>query len=280
MKIGKALKEIRLNLGLSQAKMCEGIIQRPFYALVESEKSGIGAESLIMILIKHEVDIDYFFNLVKDAYVTPEDRADQLLQNKMEYAVNSKNINAINFYEKEISTVATDEILKLRARVTAAYFANQLDELNNDLITKIYKKFDKEEWTRCPSLLRLLANTMPLWEYTRLTSLMKHLLHTIERRKVTSELMMERYIRILENYLVSCYDRKKYKDKNQKVFIEKVFEYLIKNTASFHFMIYRLHAYYMKALFEDDKIAAKNIIKALEKYGYGKAIVSWPKVEL
>ena len=25
---------------------------------------------------------------------------------------------------------------------------------------------------------------------------------------------------------------------------------------------------------------AKNIIKSLEKYGYGKAIVSWPKVEL
>ena len=60
MKIGKALKKIRLDLGLSQAKMCEGIIQRPFYALVESGKSGIGAESLIMILIKHEVDIDYF----------------------------------------------------------------------------------------------------------------------------------------------------------------------------------------------------------------------------
>lgn len=280
MKIGKALKEIRLNLGLSQAKMCEGIIQRPFYALVESGKSGIGAESLIMILIKHEVDTDYFFNLLKGAYVTPEARADQLLQNKMEYAVNSKNINAIRFYEKEISTVATDETLKLRAQVTAAYFDNQLDELNNDLIIKIYKKFDKEEWTRCPSLLRLLANTMPLWEYDRLTSLMKHLLHTVQRRKVTSKLMMERYIRILENYLVSCYDRKKFKDKNQEVFIGKVCEFLIKNTTSFHFMIYRLHTYYMRALFEDDRITAKSIIKALEKYGYGKAIVSWPKIEL
>ncbi|MCZ9648363.1 helix-turn-helix domain-containing protein [Lactobacillus mulieris] len=280
MKIGKALKKIRLDLGLSQAKMCEGIIQRPFYALVESGKSGIGAESLIMILIKHEVDIDYFFHLVKDEYATPEARTNQLLQNKMEYAVNSKNINAINFYEKEIGTVATDEILKLRAQVAAAYFSNQLDELNDDLIMKIYKKFDKEEWTNCPSLLRLLANTMPLWEYNHLTILMKHLLHTVQRRKVTSELMMERYIRILENYLVSCYDRKKYKDKKQRVFIEKVLGYLMKNTTSFHFMIYRFHAYYMKALFEDDKITAKNIIKSLEKYGYGKVIVSWPKIEL
>ena len=49
MKIGEALREVRLNLGLSQAKMCEGIVQRPFYALVESGKD-------VMILLNEKMN--------------------------------------------------------------------------------------------------------------------------------------------------------------------------------------------------------------------------------
>lgn len=280
MKIGEALKEIRLNLGLSQAKMCEGIIQRPFYTLVENGKSGIGAESLILILIKHEVDVDYFYNLVKDSYTTPELLMDRLLQSKMDEAVNVKDIKTINLYKNKIIKFSTNEILKLRSQVIAAYFSNQLDEINNETKEKIYKEFDKEEWTKNPEILRLLANTMPLWEQDALFNLMSHLLRSIRKKVGQSELMIERYIRILENFLVTCYEKDLYKKKEYTILIGGILNYIIENTSLFHFMIYRMHAYYMKALYKEDKVEAINICNLMKKYGYGDLIASWPKIKM
>lgn len=43
MKIGEALRKERLKLGLTQEQMCEGILSRPFYAIVESDKNRINA---------------------------------------------------------------------------------------------------------------------------------------------------------------------------------------------------------------------------------------------
>src|SRR5699024_12696701 len=97
-KIGKALLKIRTDLGLSQAKMCECIVQRPFYSLVESGKSGISAESLIMILVSHKIDINYFYNLVYKCYMSKEEKINEELQEEMEYDVHFKNYSLLDNY--------------------------------------------------------------------------------------------------------------------------------------------------------------------------------------
>lgn len=51
MKIGEALKEERLKLGLSIRKMAEGIIDPTFYSGVEQENRNIGSEALVKNLI-------------------------------------------------------------------------------------------------------------------------------------------------------------------------------------------------------------------------------------
>ena len=51
---------------------------------------------------------------------------------------------SINYYKNKIIRSSSDEILKLRAQVTAAYFNNQLDDINDEICQKIYKEFDKE----------------------------------------------------------------------------------------------------------------------------------------
>ena len=96
-----------------------------------------------------------------------------------------------------------------------------------DKIKEIYKEFDKENWIKSPALLRLLANTMPLWKHEILSSRIKHLLHTVQRKKVESELMLERYVRIFENYLVTCYDQKKYKSAEDACFIKEIIDYIL-----------------------------------------------------
>lgn len=278
MTIGEALRKIRIDLGLSQAQMCEGVVQRPFYAVVESGKSGIGAESLIKLLVKHEVDLDYFYNLVSNTYIPENEKLNRSLQLRMEDAVNSKDVDLINYYESEIRKSSTDEILKLRAHVTSAYFKGCLDRIDNNLKNEIYTKFDKDNWINCPELLRLLANTMPLWEQETLSTLVKHLLRIIKRERISSELMQERYIRILENYLVTCYDRDYYKQETD--LIREIINYIIKVTNSFHFMIYRLHAYYMCALFKKNRKKAQGIRDTLKEYGYSYVTASWPKLKV
>lgn len=278
MKIGEALRKIRLDLGLSQAQMCEGVVQRPFYALVESGKSGIGAESLMRVLIKHEVDLDYFYNLIADTYITENEKLNKNLQMIMENAVNSKDLDLINQCENEILNFSTNEILKLRAQVTSAYFQKCLNKIDDNLKNSIYKKFDKDNWINCPDLLRLLANTMPLWEQEALDIMIKYLLRRIKRESVNSELMLERYIRILGNYLVTCYDRDFYRQ--EKILINEIINYIIEVTNSFHLIIYRLHAYYMSALFEKNSQKMQNICENLKEYGYAHITVSWPKMKV
>lgn len=278
MKIGEALRKIRNDLGLSQAKMCEGIIQRPFYALVESGKSGIGAESLIKILVKHEIDLDYFYNLVADTYIPEHEKLNRDLQLKMEKAVNFKDLEAINYYESKILTSSTNEILKLRAQVTAAYFKDCLNKVDENTKNNIYRKFDRDSWITSPELLRLITNTMPLWDQEALSTLIKHLLRVIKKEKALSELMLERYIRILGNYLVTCYDRNCYKQ--YMLLIQQIINYIIEMTNSFHFMIYRFHAYYMYALFRKDKEKIRSIRATLEEYSYSYITASWPEIKM
>ncbi len=59
MKIGEALKEERLKLGLLIRKMAEGIIDPTFYSRVEQENRNIGSEALVKILFAHEILMNF-----------------------------------------------------------------------------------------------------------------------------------------------------------------------------------------------------------------------------
>lgn len=279
MKIGEALRKIRLKLGLSQAKMCEGIVQRPFYALVESSKSGISAESLMMLLIKHKIDINYFFELISETYTPDDEKLNQTFQKEMNSAVLSKDITLMSRICTAILQSSNDEILKFRAIVTTSYFLDDVNLINNQLKLSIFKKFDEnEQWIYSPDLLRLLANTMPIWDQEALDFLMERLLKTLEKDEKFSELMVERYLRIFENYLMVCYHRKAYKIKEIHICIDEVIQTILRLTSSLHFMIYRFNAYYMHALFMENKEKAKKILVILGQMGYSELVASWPVV--
>ena len=279
MKIGEALRKIRLKLGLSQAKMCEGIGQRPFYALVESSKSGISAESLMMLLIKHKIDINYFFELIAETYTPDDEKLNQTFQEEMNSAVLSKDVTLMSHTCTAILHSSNDEILKFRAIVTTSYFLDDVNLINNQLKLSIFKKFDEnEKWIYSPDLLRLLANTMPIWDQEALDFLMERLLKTLEKDEKFSELMVERYLRMFENYLMVCYHRKAYKIRESHICIDEVIQTILGLTSSLHFMIYRFNAYYMHALFMENKEKAKKILGILGQMGYSELVASWPTV--
>ena len=275
MKIGEALRKERLKLGLTQEQMCEGILSRPFYAKVESDKNRINAESLFQILLEHQVDLVEFCDLIQDNYTSEERKVEKQFEFKMNLAVSAKDTEALDKYCQQIMNSSNNEVLKLRALITSADFKGETDKIDVEIRTKIKAEFDGgNNWLERPDLLRLLANTMPMWPQDELDFLIGRLLDFAKKSEL-SELMTERYLRLLENYLVVCYDRKVHKKTTHFDHIDDAMEYIIDATESFHLMIYRIEVFYMKALFLDQMDKAKEIKQELRKIGYGNMIANW-----
>lgn len=277
MKIGEALRKKRLELGLTQQEMCEGILSRPFYAKVESGKNRINAESLFKILFARQIDLVEFGKLVQGTYDSAENKAEKRYQSQMNVAVSTKDLKLMEKYCQDIIESSNDEILQLRALVALAYFKGELGGLSKEIRVKIKEKFDEgRNWTKRPELLGLLANTMLLWDQDDLNYLIGDLLKKAKKEAV-SDLILERYLRLFENYLVICYERKADGKEYQKNRVDEVIKYIISVTAPFQLMIYRITALYLHALLTDQKGKAQKVKKDMEAYGYGNAIASWPE---
>ncbi|APG73901.1 helix-turn-helix domain-containing protein [Lactobacillus delbrueckii] len=277
MKIGEALRKKRLEPGLTQQEMCEGILSRPFYAKVESGKNRINAESLFKILFAWQIDLVEFGKLVQGTYDSAENKAEKRYQSQMNVAVSTKDLKLMEKYCQDIIESSNDEILQLRALVALAYFKGELGGLSKEIRVKIKEKFDEgRNWTKRPELLGLLANTMLLWDQDDLNYWIGDLLKKAKKEAV-SDLILERYLRLFENYLVICYERKADGKEYQKNRVDEVIKYIISVTAPFQLMIYRITALYLHALLTDQKGKAQKIKKDMEAYGYGNAIASWPE---
>ncbi|MCD5448742.1 XRE family transcriptional regulator [Lactobacillus delbrueckii subsp. lactis] len=257
--------------------MCEGILSRPFYAKVESGKNRINAESLFKILFARQIDLVEFGKLVQGTYDSAENKAEKRYQSQMNVAVSTKDLKLMEKYCQDIIESSNDEILQLRALVALAYFKGELGGLSKEIRVKIKERFDEgRNWTKRPELLGLLANTMLLWDQDDLNYWIGDLLKKAKKEAV-SDLILERYLRLFENYLVICYERKADGKEYQKNRVDEVIKYIISVTAPFQLMIYRITALYLHALLTDQKGKAQKIKKDMEAYGYGNAIASWPE---
>lgn len=182
MKIGKALKTIRNKLKLTQDEMSSGIVSRSFYARVEADKHEISAEKLAKILFKNEIDINEFYQLIRKDYISEEQENIEFLQKQIENAVNEQNLSKLEYYCYKIMNLNENKILKLRAIVTLAYFRKELSMINAEIRANIFEQFDEgQNWIMRPELLRLLANTMPLWSQESLDFLIKRLLSYLKK---------------------------------------------------------------------------------------------------
>lgn len=83
MTIGEALKQIRHELYLTQEQMCAGVVTRSFYAKVESGRNRISADKLTEILFEHDIDITYFYQLLRNTYSSQSKLKENDLNQKM-----------------------------------------------------------------------------------------------------------------------------------------------------------------------------------------------------
>ena len=266
MKIGEALKEERLKLGLSIRKMADGILDPTFYSRVEQEHRNIGPEALVRILFAREINIDEFFNKIKDTYAPSEATKKAYLEEKIRIAFNSHDITAMRDYLKDVSKL-NDPILRPRVIVGIAYLEDKIKELPHEVVDQIYAELDKnDELSSNVNAIRLFTNAMPIFSDEQLTYFMHMLLTRVKEVENKSEKYDERIAITCNNYLYSCWQRK-----INPSTVEEAYSFMMGLTEP-HLLIYKLLGKMGKNLIDGNSEQAIAIKNELLELGYAEMI--------
>ena len=277
MTIGEALKQIRHELYLTQEQMCAGVVTRSFYAKVESGRNRISADKLTEILFEHDIDITYFYQLLRNTYSSQSKLKENDLNQKMNQAFNSGKIELIEQNYHKILLQSNSSILKLRAMISVANLKDELNLIDPKVKEKLFVEFDEgANWMTRPDLLRLFTDTMPLWDSSYLSFFIGRLLAKVQKEHNIPELLQERYLRVFENYL-AVYYKKNNPVKTIDVNVQKIFDYILNLEPTVHFLLYKIAAVYLQNLFLGNKEEAQKIKDEMKKYGYQDIVKTWPK---
>lgn len=277
MTIGEALKQIRHELYLTQEQMCAGAVTRSFYAKVESGRNRISADKLTEILFEHDIDITYFYQLLRNTYSSQSKLKENDLNQKMNQAFNSGKIELIEQNYHKILLQSNSSILKLRAMISVANLKDELNLIDPKVKEKLFVEFDEgANWMTRPDLLRLFTDTMPLWDSSDLSFFIGRLLAKVQKEHNIPELLQERYLRVFENYL-AVYYKKNNPVKTIDVNVQKIFDYILNLEPTVHFLLYKIAAVYLQNLFLGNKEEAQKIKNEMKKYGYQDIVKAWPK---
>lgn len=277
MTIGEALKQIRHELYLTQEQMCAGVVTRSFYAKVESGRNRISADKLTEILFEHDIDITYFYQLLRNTYSSQSKLKENDLNQKMNQAFNSGKIELIEQNYHKILLQSNSNILKLRAMISVANLKDELNLIDPKVKEKLFVEFDEgANWMTRPDLLRLFTDTMPLWDSSDLSFFIGRLLAKVQKEHNIPELLQERYLRVFENYL-AVYYKKNNPVKTIDVNVQKTFDYILNLEPTVHFLLYKIAAVYLQNLFLGKKEEAQKIKDEMKKYGYQDIVKTWPK---
>lgn len=277
MTIGEALKQIRHELYLTQEQMCADVVTRSFYAKVESGRNRISADKLTEILFEHDIDITYFYQLLRNTYSSQSKLKENDLNQKMNQAFNSGKIELIEQNYHKILLQSNSSILKLRAMISVANLKDELNLIDPKVKEKLFVEFDEgANWMTRPDLLRLFTDTMPLWDSSDLSFFIGRLLAKVQKEHNIPELLQERYLRVFENYL-AVYYKKNNPVKTINVNVQKIFDYILNLEPTVHFLLYKIAAVYLQNLFLGNKEEAQKIKNEMKKYGYQDIVKTWPK---
>lgn len=277
MTIGEALKQIRHELYLTQEQMCAGVVTRSFYAKVESGRNRISADKLTEILFEHDIDITYFYQLLRNTYSSQSKLKENDLNQKINQAFNSGKIELIEQNYHKILLQSNSSILKLRAMISVANLKDELNLIDPKVKEKLFVEFDEgANWMTRPDLLRLFTDTMPLWDSSDLSFFIGRLLAKVQKEHNIPELLQERYLRVFENYL-AVYYKKNNPVKTINVNVQKIFDYILNLEPTVHFLLYKIAAVYLQNLFLGNKEEAQKIKNEMKKYGYQDIVKTWPK---
>lgn len=269
--IGKSLKKIRKNIGLTQSEMIlhGKIISVSQYSKIENGIHDIDASTLFEILAAHsEIDGNNLIEKIQSYYFEKYNKheskissAEYLSYRLMLAFYNNDLDNAIKI-KRKIDSMQTSKELKLRAIITVAVLNHTLDKLDDKTKEEIsYNAFKNDSWTENRDSLRLFSNAMSIIDPAILPDLMDSVLRTYKNINAFSIKIQERISSICINYLYVS--KKNLKDINLNN-IYKVTTYLEKIDEVPSLMFNKILGHYFYSWFNKDYKEVQNIKKILK----------------
>lgn len=213
--IGKKLKSLRQELGLTQTEMAAGVISVSFYSKVERGLNDIGVNDFLDILQKHNVDPKDFFNDFKSKKANKEKLVS--LVNRFVTVSTEDNEseikNIIKSFEKIKPQTPFIKFIILLARLIAethneTAMKKLTNKQRNTIKNIIFKEsYNDDEYYR----ILLIANLIQVYNVDEATFFVKSILrryHDITKVDKKTEIALSV---LLINYVDWCFKKKEFK---------------------------------------------------------------------
>ena len=264
--IGKKLKSLRQELGLTQTEMAAGVISVSFYSKVERGLNDIGVNDFLEILQKHNVSPQKFF----EDFKTNKDSRKQVLvlMNRFINAAYGDNdlelkkiIKALELIKPKTAFIKFSLLqANLIEKTHDTNAINQLDKVQKNKIKKVIfqKDTDENEYHR----IILLANIIQIYSFDEASFLINNIINRYQKVDKLDKNIMVALSVLMINYTDLCYKEKKYS------LCSLPLQYVEKLPNDIELAFTKILGKYYNDLIKDKKIEAKNIRDVLIQAGY------------
>ncbi len=283
MTIGEALKEEQKSLGITATEMAGDIITKGTYSKVVNGKLNLSSDLLVRILLAHDIDIDEFFEMLKETYMSPKKLEEEKLRMKIKHALDNHKPEELKEALVKLEQISDNTYLKQQAEIALAFLENKVQDLSDQFKNEIIQEInDNDNWITNIDALRLFSNSMLVLPFDDIEAEMQLFFKKIARLPKLTEDMKERYAIVCDNYLACLVDRKIKNDlKNIKPEfdynqnIRSAIKYLNDLESNAHFMIYRFSSRYYDYICEAKYDKAKKMRQQLLDMGCTAGVSNW-----
>ena len=264
--IGKKLKSLRQELGLTQTEMAAGVISVSFYSKVERGLNDIGVNDFLDILQKHDISPQKFF----EDFKTNKDNRKQVLvlMNKFIKAAYGDNdlelkkiIKALELIKPKTAFIKFSLLqANLIEKTHNTNAINHLDKVQKNKIKKVIfqKDTDENEYHR----IILLANIIQIYSFDEASFLINNIINRYQKVDKLDKNIMVALSVLMINYTDLCYKEKKYN------LCSLPLQYVEKLPNDIELAFTKILGKYYYYLINDNKIETKNIREVLIQAGY------------
>lgn len=264
--IGNKLKQLRHDLGLTQTEMAAGVISVSFYSKVERGLHDIGAEELIEILQKQNINFQEFFSGVSKE--SADKKRLNILFNKFIKAANEDNdneiVSIINEFEniKPRTPFIRSQIL-LAKMIANTHDKYSLEKLSNEEKKKIKKIIfqedsDENEYLR----IAIIANTIRVFSLEEASFLVISIMRRYQDTNKIDRKIMYALSALMVNYTNWCLENKK------ASLCKDALKYLMRLPNTVELAFSKILGQYYRDLINHDIKNAKKIRETLIDSGY------------